>query len=128
MPLYVCNYCDYLDKHKGNYYYHLYRHINNNKSSFDPEEIELCNYYYYYKNNVRTNYLKNNKDRIKKYKAEYDKNNKKQQAEYYQNNKDKIKQKKAEYYQNNKDKIKQNYYKKKLEKVESSIINIIDDE
>ncbi len=96
MPLYICNYCDYNSKIKKHYYRHLHKHLTfENISNIDPNEMELCMFYY--------NKLKE------------------QHTSYYQNNKDKIKEQRSEYYQNNKDKVKKRNVlyrlRKKIEKL-----------
>ncbi len=137
MPLYICNYCDYNSKNKHNYYRHLHTHLTfEHIIKFDPNEMELCMFYYNKHINQITKYHQNNKDKIKEKDTKYYQNNKdkikERKLEYRQNNKDKIKERNEKYYQNNKDKVKELHaqyrLKKKLEETELTIIDVSDEE
>jgi predicted GIY-YIG superfamily endonuclease len=71
-------------------------------------------------NEIRKQYYKNNKEKIKGIRKQYYENNKEKIKErknlYYENNKDKIKERKKQYYENNKEKIKE-YYENNKEKL-----------
>ena len=149
MPLYVCRFCDYNTKQKKGYYYHLYKHINENNASFDKDELELCKFYHNKKTQIDKKYRKNNKERICQKEKEYYENNKDKESqrykkyrennkehisqynkEYCQNNKDRISQRKKEYHQNNKERIfqynKEYRLRKKIKKEDANILDVYD--
>ena len=83
MPLYTCRFCNNTTTRKNIYYNHLCKHIKEHASSFDSEELTLCQYYKEKNLQRDKEYYLKNKEKILQYKKQYNLNKK---LEKQQNN------------------------------------------